>query len=451
MIHTLIYQPVFNLLILLYDTIGDLGLAIVAIALLTKLITYPLTRRQIKSAGKNKAFQDKMSALKKKYKDDQDKLTKEMAKMQAEFLPGQIGGCLNIIISIILLFQIRNVVIDLFNEGVHAFNQEAYVESMKFDEDTIAIEFEEKLASGVHEIVYTIPADNDSVLEKVVIFGVTANDNEKKDLENKVKDKVNEFSQEEKDRLKTLEDSANIGVYIKELHKQDVIVGEVNSLVAYLRPPSEAKINYDDVKVEFDGEEVEEGSLKYTEGDSLDIEFLGLDLSRTASDFDIKDTKVVAPYIVLGLTVGITQFLVSRIQTGVTGVGNKDEDKKKKEEEKKKKNNKDEKPDEPDFSELMAQSSQRMIYFFPILTFLMSLGYLGGGSLFPSGVSLFWTGQNTFVIIQQLIMNRNKKGEEEKSSKDNKPKASLDNKKELPLEVKSKKKKKKKKKKSKRK
>lgn len=41
---------------------------------------------------------------------------------------------------------------------------------------------------------------------------------------------------------------------------------------------------------------------------------------------------------------------------------------------------------------------------------LLSLGYVGGSSngiyLFPAAVSLFWTAQNTFVIIQMFFTQK---------------------------------------------
>ncbi|HRP37325.1 MAG TPA: hypothetical protein PLS50_05965, partial [Candidatus Dojkabacteria bacterium] len=68
--------------------------------------------------------------------------------------------------------------------------------------------------------------------------------------------------------------------------------------------------------------------------------------------------------------------------------------------------NKDKKEDDMDFGEILAQSSKQMTYIFPLITIVWSLGFFG--AFFPTGVSLFWTGQNSFVIIQELITNKEK-------------------------------------------
>lgn len=399
MIQVLFYEPIFNALILLYNYVGNLGLAILLIAFLSRLITFPLTNKQIKSAGKSQEFQKKMKSLRKKYKNNQEKLTKEMAKLQAEFLPGQLGGCLNLIFAIILLFQIRSVVINLFNQGVHAFNKVAYAESLKFPEDSINLALPEGFSEGEHTITYEVSATNGDTLEQEINFAIAGSEADVDELDQKVK--------ELDDTLEQPEAAGNIALFIDQFEDDKVIIGVPDEITAYMRPPSNELIDYSTLEVRLDGEVVSEEAIETSQGIKLNLNFLGMDLSKVASDFELTNFSVTLPYILLAVSVGISQFFASKIQTGLTG-GLTDGDEKKGDKDKSAKSKKKDKDDEPDFSELMQQSSKQMIYFFPFFTTLMSMGYLGGGSLFPSGVSLFWTGQNTFVIIQQLIMNRQK-------------------------------------------
>ncbi|MCA9382992.1 membrane protein insertase YidC [Candidatus Dojkabacteria bacterium] len=434
LVGTLVYEPVFNLLILLFNTTGNLGWSILLIAFLARLITFPLTQKQIKAAGKNKEFQKRMKDIRSKYKNDQEKLSREMAKIQAEFLPGQLGGCFNIIISILLLFQIRNVVIDLFNQGVHAFDKVSYSESLEFDEYSITTQLPAEFEYGVHDLKYDITAETGVSEEKIIKFAFAENEDDAKEFNKE----IDSYYDDHKDELR----GGDIRVYIPEFEDDYALVGRLDELTAFVNPPSNSGINYDDLKVYLDETEIDAESISYTVGEPIDLTFFGMDLSKVASDFDITDASVVAPYVVLSVTVGITQFFASRIQTGMNSPVE--------EEKKEKKKDADGKEEEPDFSELMAQSSQRMIYFFPIITVIMSLGYFGGAGLFPSGVSLFWTGQNTFVIIQQLVTNRDKvaeklKKESDKNNTSNIPESSEEN--QLIDTAGSKKKKKKKKKK----
>lgn len=60
-----------------------------------------------------------------------------------------------------------------------------------------------------------------------------------------------------------------------------------------------------------------------------------------------------------------------------------------------------ENPATEDFSEIMQQTSKNMAIMFPVMIGLLSLN-------FPVGLSLYWIAQSTFVIIQQLILKRNR-------------------------------------------
>lgn len=131
----LFYQPIFNFLIILYRLLGEnLGLSLIAIALVSRLITIPITNRQLKSAEKNKEFQEKYNEIKKKYKNNKEKLTEESAKLQSKYLPGQLGGCLPLIVQMIMFINIFNVLRNLLNTGVSAFNDVAYSFVDKFPE-----------------------------------------------------------------------------------------------------------------------------------------------------------------------------------------------------------------------------------------------------------------------------------------------------------------------------
>ncbi|KXK26815.1 MAG: Membrane protein insertase YidC [candidate division WS6 bacterium OLB20] len=411
--HNFFYVPIFNILMVLYQLLSEnLGLAILAVALVAKLVTYPLTRRQINSAEKNREFQERTKDVRKKYKNDQETLAKEMAKLQAEYLPGQLMGCLNLIIVIVLLIQVRNVVINLVNQGVHAFNQVAYAESLKLPEDSVSVTLPEGFEDGQHSLTYVLQASDGARVEYVIDFVRASDDGTRSTLLNELRDREANLNEEERanlDRLTASWRQANIAVYIPEFTPDPVVGGDVTQIKAFVRPPSQETIDYSSLQVLLDGEEVPADRVSYTQGTSLNFEFIGADLSLVATDIGFSNPAAVAPYVVIAVGVGVTQFFASRIQMGFSSL-NKQPDKEEDSKSKKKKDKKDKKeePEEPDFAEMMQSSTQSMMFIFPVLTTLMSLGFLGGGSIFPAGVSLFWTGQSAFVIIEQLITNRDK-------------------------------------------
>lgn len=129
-----LYDLVFNVLVILYRLAGEnLGIALIAIALLSRLILVPLTRKQLKNVERNKEMQKKYEKIKQKYKNDKDRQTKELAQLQSQYLPGQLSGCLTLIFQLLLLLQINHVIRFLLKNGAEAFNRVAYSFVDKFE------------------------------------------------------------------------------------------------------------------------------------------------------------------------------------------------------------------------------------------------------------------------------------------------------------------------------
>lgn len=124
----LFYQPIFNLLVILYRLFGgNLGLAIIGIGLLVRLVMFPLTLRQAKSMPKNLQTREKMNDLKEKYKDDKETLNKEMIKLNSESMPYVLQGCLQLILQLIVFINVDRVIRGAFGgTGIGEFNALAY-------------------------------------------------------------------------------------------------------------------------------------------------------------------------------------------------------------------------------------------------------------------------------------------------------------------------------------
>jgi YidC/Oxa1 family membrane protein insertase len=70
-----LYQPLFNGLIIIYDyfPVHDFGLAIIILTLIIRLILYPLSAKATKSQKALNGLQSKIQEIQKKYKDDKEK------------------------------------------------------------------------------------------------------------------------------------------------------------------------------------------------------------------------------------------------------------------------------------------------------------------------------------------------------------------------------------------
>jgi YidC/Oxa1 family membrane protein insertase len=80
------------------------GWAIVLLTILIKLITWPLTAAQQRSAKKMQQFAGPMKEIREKYKDNSEKLNKEMMKLYQEHKINPFAGCLPIFIQIPVFF-----------------------------------------------------------------------------------------------------------------------------------------------------------------------------------------------------------------------------------------------------------------------------------------------------------------------------------------------------------
>ncbi len=80
------------------------GWAIVILTLIIKLITWPLTSAQQRTAKKMQQFSGPMAEIREKYKNDSEKLNKEMMKLYQEHQINPFAGCLPILIQIPVFF-----------------------------------------------------------------------------------------------------------------------------------------------------------------------------------------------------------------------------------------------------------------------------------------------------------------------------------------------------------
>ena len=112
--NTLIIDPLTNALLWVYSVLGnDFGLAIIVFTVVVKLLTYPLTASQIKSASALQDLQksEKWQKIQKKYKDDREKLAQEQMKLYQEMGINPFGSCLPTLIQFPIIIGLYQAVI----------------------------------------------------------------------------------------------------------------------------------------------------------------------------------------------------------------------------------------------------------------------------------------------------------------------------------------------------
>ena len=107
---TLIVQPFTNVLLMITMLVKNFGVAIILFTILIKLITFPLTAKQIKSSQAMQDLQKNPRFLKmqEKYKDNKEKLAEEQMKLYKELKVSPFSSCLPMLLQfpiIIGLYQ----------------------------------------------------------------------------------------------------------------------------------------------------------------------------------------------------------------------------------------------------------------------------------------------------------------------------------------------------------
>ncbi len=125
-----ILEPMINLSVLLYSLLfNNFALAIVGLTILVRLITYPLTRKQLQSMKAMQDLSPKLQALQKKYEKNREKLTEETMKLYKEHGVNPAGGCLPSLVQLpvwIGLYQSIYQVLGETPEQLIALSQHIY-------------------------------------------------------------------------------------------------------------------------------------------------------------------------------------------------------------------------------------------------------------------------------------------------------------------------------------
>jgi YidC/Oxa1 family membrane protein insertase len=105
---SIIYQPIFNLLVWLYNIVPghDLGVAIILFTIIFKIILSPFFIQSIKAQRKMQAIQPKLDEVKEKYKDSKEKLGVAMMELYKKEKVSPFSSCLPLLVQMPILIAI---------------------------------------------------------------------------------------------------------------------------------------------------------------------------------------------------------------------------------------------------------------------------------------------------------------------------------------------------------
>lgn len=112
------YQPIFNLLIFIYDfaSFQDIGIAIIVLTIVIKGLLWPLSKSSIKSQKALQDLQPKIKELKEKHKGDKVALSQATMDLYKENRVNPFSSCLPLLIQ----FPFLIAVFQVFRDGINS-------------------------------------------------------------------------------------------------------------------------------------------------------------------------------------------------------------------------------------------------------------------------------------------------------------------------------------------
>jgi YidC/Oxa1 family membrane protein insertase len=109
-------KPIFYVLRSINEYTNNYGLTIILLTVVIKVVFIPLQYKSYKSMKQMQEIQPKILAIQEKFKDDRDRLNKDLIKVYRDNKVNPVGGCLPMLLQMpvfVALFNILNVAIDL--------------------------------------------------------------------------------------------------------------------------------------------------------------------------------------------------------------------------------------------------------------------------------------------------------------------------------------------------
>lgn len=110
--------PMLKFLNIIYDFVGNYGVAIILLTIVVKLVTFPLTQKSMVSMRKMSSLQPKMQELKEKYKNDKERINQATMELYKKEGVNPLGGCLPMLLQIPIFFALyRTLLLSIELQG----------------------------------------------------------------------------------------------------------------------------------------------------------------------------------------------------------------------------------------------------------------------------------------------------------------------------------------------
>ena len=326
------------LLNFLYEILNNnFGYAIILFSILLRIILLPITIKQQRSMQKTSKIQGQLKSLQLKYKNNPEMLNKETMELYKREKISPFSGCLSAIAQIIIILSVFYLVSQPLTY-------------MKKANDT-----NPELKAVVDEYKKEITEDKDKKTRYIEIATIAKIREEYDGIDEKIKEANNSENIENSNEIENTE-------------KAEEITTEENAENNENKTENQQENN----------KETLETRKNLLEKLNINMDFLGLDLSKVPSE-NMNDFRV---YIIPVLYV-ISSFLSIKLNLNTT----------------KKSKNEENKDDDKNDADTMAQMNKSMSYMMPIMT--VSIAFIA-----PLGLALYWLISNVLIIAERFIIKK---------------------------------------------
>lgn len=115
---SILARPLFWVLMLLFDLTKNYGVAIILLTILLRIPFIPLINKSQESMKKLQDIQPKMAAIREQYKNDPQRMQRELMELYKKNKVNPVGGCLPMLLQVpffFALYQVLNTAIELRN------------------------------------------------------------------------------------------------------------------------------------------------------------------------------------------------------------------------------------------------------------------------------------------------------------------------------------------------
>jgi len=102
-------RPIFSFLQVIFNYVGNFGLAILLLTVAVRVIFFPLANKSYESMTKMKKVQPQMEELRKRFKDDPAKQQQEIMALYSREKVNPLAGCLPLLLQIPVFFALYKV------------------------------------------------------------------------------------------------------------------------------------------------------------------------------------------------------------------------------------------------------------------------------------------------------------------------------------------------------